>query len=160
MVVKGVPACSAVGGTVGTETERQRGKALAMRVCDGLSDGTDKIQSPGGVRGGVVVNNNIPPLNHRPKGCWHRSIGSAPKSGNWALVAENSGWWLLVDKSSKAKAWRKLKLGSKVVRAGGANFGLLWNGETLASNTEHELLVERCPEVKEWVIAKLVEAHV
>lgn len=76
------------------------------------------------------------------------------------MVAENAGWWLLLDDSSKGKGWRKLKLGSKVVRAGGANFALTWNGERLADSGDHELLIERCPEVKEWVIAKLVEAHV
>jgi hypothetical protein len=131
-----------------------------MRDSSVFAGGTKKEQGPGGVRGGVVVNNNIPPLSPRPKGCWHRSIGSAPKNGTWSLVAENSGWWLLVDESSKGKAWRKLKIGSKVVRAGGANFVLAWNGERLADNGDHELLVERCPEVKEWAIAKLVEANV
>lgn len=78
------------------------------------------------------------------------------------MVAENSGWWLLLDESSKGKAWRKLKLGSKVVRAGGANFSLLWmwSGERLADNGDRKLLVERFPEAEEWVIAKLVEANV
>lgn len=136
-----------------------------MRVCDGLTMGTEKTEIPRGGLGGVfgLKPKYPPPKPQTPNaGSWHRSIGSAPKDGTWSLVAENAGWWLLLDESSKGKAWRKLKLGSKVVRAGGANFWLQWGGseKEFGASTEGRRLVERFPEAAEWAIAKLVEANV
>lgn len=134
-----------------------------MRVSEGFASGTKIEQPGGGFGGGFGVNPQNPPPKPQtttPKGCWNRSIGSVPKLGTWKLVAENSGWWLLLDESTEKLAWRKLKLGSKVVRAGGANFWLQWNGKDFGSSAETLRLVERFPEAEEWAIDKLVAANV
>lgn len=125
--------------------------------------GTKKEQGQvvGGFGGGVVVNNNIPPLNPQPTnqkfaGGWHRSIGSLPKTGSWKLVAENAGWLLVLDTATERRKWRKLKLASKVVRAGGANFWLQWSGVSFGESAEVLRLVERFPEAEEWARAAMV----
>lgn len=76
------------------------------------------------------------------------------------LVAESRGWWLLIDTDPTARKWKKVKLASKVVRAGGANFWLLWDGVRLAESTEQKRLGEHFPEIEDWVVEKIEAFHV
>lgn len=134
-----------------------------MRVSEGFADGTEKERPSGGFGGGFGVNPQNTPLKPQkttPKGGWNRSIGSVPKLGSWKLVSENAGWWLLLDEATAKRKWRRLKLGSKVVRAGGANFWLQWNGENFGGGAETLRLAERFPEVEEWAIEKLKAGNV
>lgn len=53
-----------------------------------------------------------------------------------------------------------MSLSPKIYRLGKANFNLGWNGSRLAQGGHQALLYASYPEVEEWVIANLVEAHV
>jgi hypothetical protein len=135
--------------------EQKHGKACSMLVCDGSTKGTVKAENLGGFGGAFGVNPQKLPPKPKPRKVLKRSSGSYPEGGNWLLVAESRGWWLLVDTESTGGQWSKVKLVSKVVRAGGANFWLLWNGCRLAANTEHQRLEEHYPEIEDWVVEKL-----
>lgn len=132
-----------------------------MRVSNGFVSGTD-TERPWGVWGGfssnpLGLNEKLPPKKHSGK--LRPYIGNLPETGQWSLVAQNNGWWLLVDLESSG-TWKTLKLGSKIYRYGKANFKLAWNGERLAKGDDHALLIDAYPEVEEWVIDKLVVANV
>lgn len=107
-VLKGVPACSAVGGTAGTEAERKRGKACAMLVCDGSKEGTVKTGNhapPGGVRGGFLptpsgLDKKTPPRKHSGK--VRHNIGLIPENGQWAPTC----MWLIASSRAARPAIR------------------------------------------------------
>ncbi len=136
-----------------------------MLVCDGSKEGTVKTGNhapPGGVRGGFLptpsgLDKKTPPRKHSGK--VRHNIGLIPENGQWDVIAENRGWWLLIKRES-GEPWKTLKLGSKIYRLGKANFNLGWNGSRLAQGGHQALLYASYPEVEEWVIANLVEAHV
>lgn len=87
-------------------------------------------------------------------------IGNFPDGDLWKQVAENAGWWLAMETANSGEQWKKVKLGSKIKRLGKANFWLAWNGERISKGGDHAELMGTYPEMEEWAIAKLVEAHV
>ena len=132
-----------------------------MRVSEGLTVGT-VLERPWGVWGGFSSNplglyEKTPPKKHSGK--LRPYIGNLPENGQWSVVAQNKGWWLLLDLET-AGPWKTPKLGSKIHRYSKANFKLAWNGERLAKGGDHALLIDVYPEVEEWAIDKLVDANV
>jgi hypothetical protein len=124
-----------------------------MQVCTVFNNGTTSEPSNGGFGGDLGLTPNSPPKP--PSHGWSRSIGKVPSKGNWVVIAENGGWWLRLNADTRHAAWQSIKLGSKVVRAGGSNFSLSWNGQRFANTSELRLLMERFPEAAEWVIEQL-----
>lgn len=132
-----------------------------MRDLTGLEGGT-VLERPWGVWGGFSpTQNGLDEKTPPKKNTWKRSpsIGNLPENGQWSVVAQNSGWWLLVDLENRGP-WQTLKLGSKIYRYTKANFMLAWNGERLANGGDHALLIDAYPEVEEWAIDKLVATNV
>lgn len=99
------------------------------------------------------LNEKTPLKKHTGKIRQH--IGNLPENGQWEVVAQNRGWWLLIDLETSGP-WMTLKLGSKVNRLGKANFKLGWNADRLAKGGDQAYLAENYPEVEEWVVANLV----
>ena len=137
-----------------------------MRVCDGFSSETVKTENhapPWGCRGGFsskpsALKEKAPPKTHTGKVRYF--AGNFPEGNQWQPLAENAGWWLLVDSVPGKGGWYRLKLGSKILRLGKANFVLAWNGERLAQGGEQKMLLETYPEMEEWVVAVLRGSHV
>ena len=137
-----------------------------MRVCDGSKEGTVKTGNhapPVGGKGGfssklLALKEKAPLKTHTGK--VRNYVGNFPEGDQWKLVSENAGWWLAMETAKEGEQWKKVKLGSKIMRLGKANFMLAWNGERMDKGGDHAALMETYPEMEEWAVSVLGSCHV